>query len=103
MKDDGRLTDRQLEDLLIGMLREGSAPNTYRSGIQEAAAITMCINGGDLDTKKRIARLLLNVMRRLDTAEQRKAARAKKTAPARSTVPEDFVTGGTWKEVGRKD
>lgn len=98
MKKAERLTDRQLEDLLIHMLREGSAPNTYRSGIQEAATVTMCINGGDLETKKRITRLLHRVMNRLEKAEKRKAAKVK------STVPEDFVTerARLWAEVGRK-
>jgi hypothetical protein len=116
-----RHTDKELESLVIGMLREGSAPNTYRSGFQEAASIVMCINGGDLETKKRVSRLLMNVATRIQTAFERKYKKppgwlvkeefkameeqkqAKDDKRPRSTVPEDFVTGGTWTEVGRKD
>lgn len=34
---------------------------------------------------------------------RKKPAKRKKPAPPISTVPEGYVTGGTWKEVGRKD
>jgi hypothetical protein len=33
----------------------------------------------------------------------KKPAKRKAPAPPISTVPEDYVTGGTWKEVGRKE
>lgn len=34
---------------------------------------------------------------------RKKPAKARKPPAPISTVPEDYVTGGTWKEVGRKD
>lgn len=61
------LTDQQIEKLMIGLLKEGSAPDSYMSGFQEAGSACLIIDGGDLETKKRIARILLNVAFRLKT------------------------------------
>lgn len=65
MKTPKAMTDRQIINLMVKMRLEGEAQDTYRSGMQEAATAVGILDGGDTETKKRIARLLSAISMKL--------------------------------------